>query len=52
MAGATYRDFTDLITAGERIKILAKAGKLPVKQVEINQARKALPSKKKESDVN
>jgi len=52
MAGVAYRDFADLIAAGERIEILAKAGKLPVKQAESNQTRKIPLLKKKESDVN
>jgi len=52
MASVTYRDFTDLIATGERIEILAKAGKLPVEQAESNQIRKTPSLKKKESDVN
>jgi len=52
MAGTTYRDFVDLIAAGERIKILAKVRKLPVEQAGNNQAKKAPLSKKKELDVN
>jgi len=52
MVGATYRDFVDLIAAGEKIEILAKAGKLLLEQVESNQEKKALPLKKKEFNVN
>jgi len=51
MVGAAYRDFANLIVAGERIEILA-AGKFQVKQVDNNQAKKAPPLKKKESDIN
>ncbi|KAJ1404400.1 hypothetical protein SESBI_26598 [Sesbania bispinosa] len=49
MAGATYRDFADLIAAGERIEILARAGKLPTDQTE---SKKGPQSKKRESEVN
>ncbi|KAJ1426533.1 hypothetical protein SESBI_10277 [Sesbania bispinosa] len=49
MAGATYRDFADLIAAGERIEILARAGKLLTDHTE---SRKGPQLKKKESEVN
>jgi len=52
MASVAYRDFVNLIAAEKRIEIFVKAGKLPVEQVESNQARKAPPLKKTESDVN
>ncbi|KAJ1402719.1 hypothetical protein SESBI_27812 [Sesbania bispinosa] len=43
MAGATYRDFADLIAAGERIEILARAGKLPTDHTEKNPVRPMEP---------
>ena len=52
MAGAAYKDFSDLITAGERIEILARAGKLPISNEEVNQPKKGFQPKKKESEVN
>ncbi|XP_061373468.1 uncharacterized protein LOC133315815 [Gastrolobium bilobum] len=52
MAGAAYRDFADLIAAGERIEILAKAGKLPMDYRQSSPPKKGLQSKKRESEVN
>ncbi|KAJ1433199.1 Retrotransposon gag domain [Sesbania bispinosa] len=49
MAGATYRDFADLIAAGKRIEILARAGKL---STDYTKSRKGPQSKKRESEVN
>jgi len=43
IASATYKDFADLIAAGERIEILTKTGKLPVEQANNNQAKKVPP---------
>ncbi|XP_061366506.1 uncharacterized protein LOC133309724 [Gastrolobium bilobum] len=52
MAGAAYRDFADLIAAGERIEILAKAGKLPMDYRQSSPPKKGLQPKKRESEVN
>ncbi|KAJ1383799.1 G-patch domain [Sesbania bispinosa] len=49
MAGATYRDFADLIAAGEMIEILARAEKLPADHTE---NRKGPQSKKRELEVS
>ena len=52
MAGAVYKDFSDMISAGERIESLAKAGKLPVASVENSFPKKVIQAKKKESEVS
>jgi len=52
MAGAAYKDFADLIVAGERIEMLAKAGKIPTQSGEGSNGKKNFPMKKKEGDVN
>ena len=52
MAGAAYRDFADLIAAGERIEVLARAGKLPMDRPEGNQAKKGPQSKNKDTEVS
>ena len=51
MVGVTYRDFADLVAAGERIEMMMKSGKLPVNNVEKNQ-KKSFSQKKKESEVS
>ena len=54
MAGAAYKDFAELITAGERIEMLARAGKLPSSYADSNLpgSKKVLPFKKKEGEIN
>ncbi|KAJ1399854.1 hypothetical protein SESBI_29976 [Sesbania bispinosa] len=50
MVGVSYRDFADLVTAGERIETMMKAGKFPLSSME-GGFKKGFPLKKKEPEV-
>ncbi|XP_019447336.1 PREDICTED: uncharacterized protein LOC109350566 [Lupinus angustifolius] len=52
MAEVAYKDFRELMDAGDRIEMLTKAGKLPVGEVDGNGTKKNVPQKKKENEVN
>jgi len=52
MAGATYKDFANMIVAGERIEMLAKTGKIPTQIGDGSNGKKNSPMKTKEGDVN
>jgi len=52
MAGAAYKDFANLIMASEKIKMLAKTGKIPTQNGEGSNGKKNFLMKKKEGDVN
>ena len=52
MAGAVYRDFSDLIMAGERIEILVRTGKIPMGSTEGATSKKGFQPKKKEPEVS
>ncbi|KAF1867562.1 hypothetical protein Lal_00049991 [Lupinus albus] len=52
MAGVAYKDFRELMDAGDRIEILTKAGKLSIGEGDNNGNKKNVPLRKKESEVN
>ncbi|KAE9617713.1 putative retrotransposon gag domain-containing protein [Lupinus albus] len=52
MAGVAYKDFRELMDAGDRIEMLTKAGKLSIGEGDNNGNKKSVPPRKKETEVN
>ncbi|KAF1876673.1 hypothetical protein Lal_00031581 [Lupinus albus] len=49
MAGVAYKDFRELMDAGDRIEMLTKAGKLSIGEGDNNGSKKSVPMRKKEN---